>query len=88
MEVIFLKSFLKDLKKVKNKKLKQQVKDAILEVEKAKTVSEISNIKKLSGFLGVYRIRIGSYRIGLYVNDSRVEFARFVKRADIYKLFP
>lgn len=87
MEVEFLKSFAKDLNKIKDKKLKRQIKDAILEVEKASSISEISNIKKLSGFQGVYRIRIGTYRIGLYVTANRVEFARFVKRADIYKLF-
>jgi len=88
MEVTFLKSFAKDIKKVKDKKLKRQIKESILEVEKAFDISEISNIKKLKGFQGVYRIRVGNHRIGLYITDNRVEFACFVKREDIYKLFP
>ncbi len=35
-----------------------------------------------------YRIKIGDYRIGIFVESKVVEMARFVHRKDIYKVFP
>lgn len=36
----------------------------------------------------LYRIRIGDYRIGIFVEGKTVEFARVVHRKDIYQQFP
>ena len=88
MELIYLNSFLKDLKKVKNKKLLQKVKAVLLELKSAKDLGSISNSKKLSGHPFAYRIRIGDYRLGLFYSEEKLTIARFVKRNDIYKLFP
>jgi len=43
---------------------------------------------KLSGHPATYSIRIGDYRIGLYFEGEEVYIARFLKRSDIYKVFP
>ena len=48
----------------------------------------IVNLKKLKGFKTAYRIRIGDYRIGVFIDGDIVEFARVVHRKDIYRLFP
>lgn len=88
MQVIFLKSFFKDIKKIKDKKLKSQLRAVIIEIENAQDLYNIHNIKRLTGFQGVYRIRLGNYRLGLFLKDDTVEVARFIKREDIYKLFP
>lgn len=42
----------------------------------------------MSGHPDAYRVRIGDYRLGIYYSDNEITIARFVKRNDIYKLFP
>lgn len=88
MIVEFLDKFNKDVDKLKDAKAKDALIKAISKVEKAATLLEIPNLKKLKGEKFAYRIRIGEYRIGLYIEDNIVEFARIVHRKDIYKVFP
>lgn len=88
MEVTFLRSFLNDIKKLNDKKLKTKIKEFLVELENAETIDEIPNIKKLKGFSTAYRWRTGDYRLGFYKEENKIELARFVKRNDIYKLFP
>ena len=35
-----------------------------------------------------YRLRLGDYRVGIFLVEGVVEFARVVHRRDIYKVFP
>jgi len=88
MEVVFLKNFLSDLKKIKDQKLKQRIKDLIINLENAETLKDIPSISKMKGYSIAFRVRIGDYRLGLYCKNEVVELARFVKRNDIYKVFP
>ena len=88
MEVVFLSSFLDDIKKISDKKLKAKIKVFIIELEHADTLDEISNVIKIKGFSTAYRLRIGDYRLGFFKDDNIIELARFVKRNDIYKVFP
>lgn len=43
---------------------------------------------KLEGYKIAYRIKLGDYRIGVFIEDETIEFVRFVHRKDIYKKFP
>ena len=45
---------------------------------------------KLRGHENYYRIRVGDYRIGLWLNFDRrlVEFRRVLHRSQIYRSFP
>ena len=89
MEVEFKNSFYRDLKRIKSQSLKQRIKKAILEVEQASTLQDVTNLSKIKGHKSsYYRIRIGDYRIGLRLKDNTVIFARFLHRKDIYKYFP
>lgn len=88
MEVVFLKSFLSDIKKINDKKLKIKIKEFILELEKVNTIDEVHNVKKLKGYSTAYRWRSGDYRLGFYKDENNIELARFVKSNDIYKVFP
>lgn len=88
MEVIFLRSFLNDIKKLNDKKLKEKIKEFILNLEKSETIDDVHNVKKLKGYSTAYRWRTGDYRLGFYKNENSIEIARFVKRNDIYKVFP
>ena len=42
----------------------------------------------MKGHSYAYRIRIGDYRLGFYFEDNTIFLARFLKRSDIYKVFP
>lgn len=88
MHVEFLSEFNRDLSKIRLGAIKQAIKRTIIRVESAQRISEIPNLKKLSGHKSAYRIRIGDYRVGIFVEGNKVEFARVVHRKDIYKIFP
>jgi mRNA interferase RelE/StbE len=88
LRVEFKASFAKDLNKVKDGRLLARVRRVIEEVEKAKGLHEIENVKRLRGDLGYYRIRIGDYRLGLLVEGDIATFVRFLHRKDIYRYFP
>ncbi len=89
MEVIYLKSFEKDLKKIKDKKIKKDLKQLIFKIKNAKKIEELSQVKKIQGYSISYRIKLKNYRLGIYkVNSNSIELVRFIKREDIYKAFP
>jgi mRNA interferase RelE/StbE len=81
------KSFVKDLSKLP-KQILPQINGIINQIEKAVRISEIHSCKKLSGFNNVYPIRVGSCRMGIYVENGVVELVRILSRKDIYKFFP
>ncbi len=88
MKTEFLNHFYKDLKAIKNENIRIDIFNSIKQVELAESIKEIKNIKKLKGSKIAYRIRIGDYRIGLYIENNIIEFARISHRKDIYNLFP
>jgi mRNA interferase RelE/StbE len=88
MKVIFLDKFSKDLDELKDNKARQSIKNAILKVEEAPSLKKITGLKRLIGEKGAYRLRVGDYRIGLYIQGNTVEMARVAHRKDIYDLFP
>lgn len=88
MQVEFLKKFYKDLDKISETTVKTDIVQTIENVESAKKISEIKNLKKLSGFKHAYRIKIGDYRIGIFIENNIIEFARVIHRKEIYKKFP
>ena len=88
MNVRVDKTFERDIKKIKDKSVLAKVADTIEQVQASSTKEQIKNIKKLKGFHSYYRIRIGDYRVGLFVEETTVDFVRFLPRKDIYKYFP
>jgi mRNA interferase RelE/StbE len=89
MIIEFDKSFDKSLDKIRDTSLFPRVEKVILNIEKATSVAEISNVKKVSGFLDYYRIRIGDYRIGFEkIGVNTVRFIIVAHRKDIYRHFP
>ena len=88
MKTAFSSRFLKDVNKLPNDAIKSAVADVIEAVEAAANLTAVVNLKKLKGYKNAYRIRVGDFRIGVFVAGNEVEFARVVDRKDIYKLFP
>ena len=88
MKVAYLKKFSKDLDKIKKPRDRNSILEILELVKQSETFEEISGVKKLTGFEDAFRIRSGDYRIGVFVTEESVEFARVVHRKDIYKVFP
>ena len=88
MKVEFLSKFVTDLDKLNVVYVKSSVIRTIELVESVNNLSEIPNLKKLKGHKSAFRIKIGDYRIGIFVKGRVIEMARVVHRKDIYKVFP
>ena len=88
MQVVFLKRFSKDLDDVSSKSVKQSLESFIVEIERATSLRNTPNVKKLAGYRNAFRLRIGDYRIGMFVEGDVIEFVRILHRKDIYKVFP
>lgn len=88
MKTEFLKQFEKDLDKLLFQNIKNDIAAVIENAENAAKIADIKGLKKLSGYKFAYRIRIGDYRIGVFIEKNIVEFARIAHRKDIYKVFP
>ena len=88
MKVEFLSKFVADLDKINVVHVKKTVIRTIELVESVNHLSEIPNLKKLKGHKSAFRIKIGDYRIGIFIKGRTVEMARVVHRKDIHKVFP
>ncbi|HKJ79792.1 MAG TPA: hypothetical protein VKA10_09665, partial [Prolixibacteraceae bacterium] len=64
MNVEFSKSFDKQTSRIKDKSLLKRVGTIIKKVMDSKSLSEIQNIKPITGHPGYYRIRLENYRLG------------------------
>ena len=88
MVVYTTNSFNKDISKNKDKKIASKIEQTIGKMETVNAVSELPEIKKLSGHSHAYRIRIGDYRLGFFLIDNSIRLTIFANRKDIYKYFP
>lgn len=88
MKVIYTRAVTQDVRKVKDKKVITRIVSVLEEIKEASRLDELQSLKKMSGYPTAYHIRIGTYRLGIYFEDGAVILARFLKRNDIYKVFP
>ncbi|MCA6502407.1 MAG: type II toxin-antitoxin system RelE/ParE family toxin [Pseudanabaena sp. M158S2SP1A06QC] len=88
MQVEFRKTFKQDLKNLKDSKVLKRIQKVVEEVELANGLSDIRNIKLLQGHEDFYRIRVGDYRIGLFVERETIAFVRVLHRKEVYRYFP
>lgn len=88
MKVSFRQSFTRDLKRIKDKVVLDQIKQVIEQIEVAQQLNDIKNLAKVSGGADYYRVRIGNYRLGIAVLSDEVEIVRCLHRRDIYRYFP
>ena len=88
MKTTFRKSFVRDLKKVKDQRVRDGVQSVIAQVEAANNLGDVGDVKKITGTDNFYRIRVGEYRIGVAVERNVVDFVRCLPRRDLYRYFP
>jgi mRNA-degrading endonuclease RelE of RelBE toxin-antitoxin system len=88
MIIHFTSKFSKDLSKIDDIQIKQDINDLIVLLESANNLREIPNVKKLKGAVDAYRVKLDNYRICFYYNKGVVYLARALSRKDVYKYFP
>jgi len=89
MRILIEKSFAKDVSKINNKKLLQNLSNIITELENSTSLREITHIKKIKGYKSFFRIRIGDYRLGIEeIQGKGLHLIRFLHRKEIYRYFP
>ena len=88
MRSAFRASSERDVRRIRSKRILAGVRQAILDVEAATCWSDVTAIKKIQGPADAFRIRVGDYRIGLFVEGDLAEFVRVLPRRDIYRKFP
>ena len=89
MDLKFENSFKRDLKKIKDKNVLEELKKVIKDLEKLNKLRNLKgNLKKLRSGKNFWRISIGNYRIGLEIEGNTLIFVRILPRKEIYKYFP
>ncbi len=89
MQILFTKTFLKDLTKVQPPKRRLQIEVFVFEeLASYKSLAEIGSAEKMIGTNNYYKIRFGEYRIGLFKSGENIELLRVLNRKEIYKFFP
>jgi mRNA interferase RelE/StbE len=88
VKTAFRSSFARDIKKIEDRAILDQIRQVIESVEIASNPRMIDNLKKMSGGGNFFRIRVSDYRIGIVVEDDEIEFVRCLHRRDIYRFFP
>ena len=88
MKVIYLESFERDIKKLKQKRVKTSLLNMINDIKACESMDGIKNLKKIKGAKEFYRIKMGDYRLGIKIEKETITFVRFLHRKEIYRYFP
>ena len=89
MRILYAKKFESDIDEIGNDlDIKKRLLEKIQELKRIGAFLEVKEIKKIAGYPGYYRIRIGDYRLGLKLTGDTLELIRFLHRKDIYRRFP
>lgn len=85
----YTKTFYRELAKVPEK-IRKQIEDFAFGEAVRKKPFDIGKVEKLTGYNDYYKVRFGSYRVGLRIDQTEkvVEFRRVRHRRDIYRKFP
>ena len=88
MKVIVIAKFSKRLMKLKNKELAEDVINLVEMLKSVNSLEDIPHLKKMKGHDSAYRIRLGDYRIGLFLDDDTLILEAIDTRQNIYKKWP
>jgi mRNA interferase RelE/StbE len=87
MTVHFRKSFVKDLAALDSSH-QIRVERVIQGIKSAVSLRDVQQLKKLHGGSDFFRIRVGSYRLGIALVSGEPVLVRCLRRKDFYRRFP
>ena len=89
MELLYGKRFSKDLDTIRYEaRVKGALRELIERIKAADSMSDLKDVRKIEGYQGYFRIKVGDYRLGIKAVQNRIELIRFLHRKDIYRRFP
>jgi len=88
MKIDYRKKFLKELSKIPAATRSRMETFVFEELPKATSIFEIGTAEQMKGYPSYYKVRFGSYRIGLKMENDIVILEKALHRKDIYRHFP
>ena len=88
MNLLFSKKFLKDIEHIQDKKARKNIEEVINSIKCCGSVSDLTGVRKMTGYENYYRLRIGDYRLGFKLENNTLFFFIFNDRKEIYTVFP
>ena len=88
MKVLYEKAFWRDIKKLRDQNVLDNLALVLEEIKKTTDLSVLGDLKKLKGHPSAFRIKVDDYRLGFFLENDQVILTRFLNRKDIYKFFP
>ena len=87
--MVLTKRFLKELDSLPES-IRNRAESVVFEELRCYMPFSLGYIEKMTGYADKYKIRIGSYRIGLTINKTEklIVCQRIAHRKDIYNIFP
>jgi mRNA interferase RelE/StbE len=88
MNTAYRKRFLKELSKLPTE-YRTKIEDFIFdELPAAEKIADLGKLERMKGYPGYYKVRFGSYRVGLKFENDTLILERVLHRKEIYKFFP
>ena len=89
MKIEYEKKFLKELSKLKDKNIQEEVEKFVFDkLPLFISLSDAQKIEKMSGYKEYYKIRFGNYRVGIKKENETIIIKTIKHRREIYKFFP
>jgi mRNA interferase RelE/StbE len=88
MKIDYRKRFLNELSKIPSGTRSKMENFVFKELPKANSIFEVGIVEQMKGYRSYYKVRFGSYRIGLKMENDTVILERALHRKDIYRYFP
>ena len=88
MQTKFKKRFLKQLANLP-KDVREKIEAFVFDqLPNLTSISENGKIEKMQGYENYFKIRFGSYRVGLKLEDGEIVVQIVMHRKEIYRFFP
>ena len=88
MKIEYRKRFLKELAKIPSKNRIKIEKFVFEELPELDSIFESGKIEQMKGYPSYYKVRFGSYRVGLKMENEIVILERVLDLKDIYRYYP
>lgn len=88
MKVQYRKRFLKELSNIPSETRQRIEKFVFEDLPETNSISNLGVIEQMKGYRSYYKVRFGSYRIGLKIDQEKIILERVLHRRDIYRYFP
>lgn len=88
MKVDYRKRFLKELSKIPSP-IRQEIETFVFDdIPALNNFSQCNKIERMKGYPHHFKVRFGSYRVGIKIEEDALIFERVLHRKEIYRYFP